>query len=145
MIVFIIHYGNLIQQQTVIWSISVLQTKTSRSVWDQKLLVWNRKFWCISSVEWSDVLTFWLRLSVLNTGWEVWIINCMCSLHEKLSWPLVQSDYWLTKHTSLKLSLLVQSCDWQHTLVHTNMFTCQAQGWFHLSEKNSKYLLVRSD
>ena len=37
------------------------------------------------------------------------------SLHEKLSWPLVQSDQWLTKPTSPKLSLLVQYNFWLAT------------------------------
>ena len=41
--------------------------------------------------------------------------NEITSLHKKLSWLLVQSDYWLTKPTIPKLSLLVQSDSWLAT------------------------------
>ena len=57
------------------------------------------------------------------------------SLHEKLSWPLVQSDCWLTKASSPKYSLLVQLDLWLVTLVRANKSTSLTRGWFYLSEK----------
>ena len=62
----------------------------------------------------SSPLASWLNTVVpADIQNNVWVtVN---SLHEKLSWPRVQSDKWLTKPTSPKLSLLVQYNFWLAT------------------------------
>ena len=48
-----------------------------------------------------------------------WRHHMWSSLHEKLSWPLVRSDKWLTKPTCPKhiVYLSSRTCGWQHPLV----------------------------
>ena len=61
----------------------------------------------------SAPLSSWVQPPILTISPNLAIVAKLgdpdCSLHEKLSWPLVHSDKWLTKPTSPKPSVLDKS------------------------------------